>query len=348
MPDFVAVDPPVREEHGDVLWSTGHNVLTRVTHASTKYGGPYDTRHGGKMTDRYEGTTTVSIVDPALATAGGTVRFEIDWPEASVAVESRLAGREHADEYVVDIELDAFESGDLVAERRWSTPIPPQPRLRRRVRRSDGGCVAGDAVDQHRDRRRCTRGGCPVARPRHFGTAGSGDGTGIPRGCASGRAPHREDLLVEPVVLGNHRQQRLGVRMLRGGEDLLGGADLDDPSEVHHGDAVGDVPRQAEVVRDDEDRHAAVTRQAQQQLQDLAAHRSVERRDRFVGNEQARLQHHRPGDHDTLALTAGQLVGKAMEELLGRAQAGVRQRLRHARLFAVASRWIRSPSATIS
>ena len=66
----------------------------------------------------------MSIIDPALATAGGTVRFEIDWPEASIAVESRLTVASTNDEYVVDIELDAFESGDLVAERRWSRRFP--------------------------------------------------------------------------------------------------------------------------------------------------------------------------------------------------------------------------------
>ena len=124
VPDLIEVDPPIREDHNDVLWSTGHNVLNRVTHVSTKYGGPYDVRHGGKMSDRYEGTTTVSVIDPALATAGGTVRFEIDWPEVSVAVESRLTIASTVDEYVVDIELDAFEAGDLVAERCWSRRIP--------------------------------------------------------------------------------------------------------------------------------------------------------------------------------------------------------------------------------
>ena len=123
IPEFTEVAAPVREDHGDIRWSTGHNVLSRMTHVSTKYGGPYDVRHGGKMTDLYEGTATVSVTDPALATAGGTVRFDIDWPEAQVAVESRLTIVSTADEYVVDIELDAFESGDLVAERRWSRRI---------------------------------------------------------------------------------------------------------------------------------------------------------------------------------------------------------------------------------
>ena len=124
VPRFETVDPPVRDDHGDIRWSSGHSVLKRVTHVSTKYGGPYDTRFGGKMSDHYEGTATVSVTDPAVATAGGTVRFSIDWPEASIAVESRLLVASTIDEYVVDIELDAFESGALVAERRWSRRIP--------------------------------------------------------------------------------------------------------------------------------------------------------------------------------------------------------------------------------
>ena len=124
VPQFTAVDEPVREEIGDLLWSSGYNALTRVTHVSTKYGSAYDVRFGGKMADRYEGSATVSITDPAVATAGGTVRFEVDWPEASVAVESRLTVASTTDEYHVDIQLDAFESGALVAERRWSRIFP--------------------------------------------------------------------------------------------------------------------------------------------------------------------------------------------------------------------------------
>ncbi len=52
------------------------------------------------------------------------MRFEIDWPEASIAVESRLSVRGNTEEYRVDIELDAFESDAIVAQRRWSRRIP--------------------------------------------------------------------------------------------------------------------------------------------------------------------------------------------------------------------------------
>ncbi len=125
-PKFAAIDAPVRDDVGDISWSTGHDVLRRVTHVATRYGGTYDVRHGGRMTDHYEGLATVSTADPAQATAGGTVRFAIEWPGVSVAVESRLQVRSTTDAYCVDIELDALESGTIIAERRWSERFPRQ------------------------------------------------------------------------------------------------------------------------------------------------------------------------------------------------------------------------------
>lgn len=124
VPRFAAVERPGPPDLAGLGWSVGHDVLARVSSARTVYGGTYDTRHGGRMTDHYDGEVTVSIDDPATATAAGTVRFEIDWPEASVAVESRLQVRSSADEYSVDIELDAFEGGTRVGERRWSQRFP--------------------------------------------------------------------------------------------------------------------------------------------------------------------------------------------------------------------------------
>jgi predicted acyl esterase len=124
VPELATVDATVRGDMGDVVWSTSHDVLSRVSRVTTRYGSTYDVRHGGRMTDGYEGFATMPTTDPALATAGGTVRFEIDWPEASVAVESRLVVASNANDYCVDIELDVFESGDVIAERRWSQRFP--------------------------------------------------------------------------------------------------------------------------------------------------------------------------------------------------------------------------------
>ena len=61
------------------------------------------------------------------------------------------------------------------------------------------------------------------------------------------------------------------------------------------------------------------------QLQDLAAHRGVEARDRLVGDDQPRVERHRARDHDALALAAGDLVRVEREEPLRRPQPGARR-----------------------
>ncbi|MNT12010.1 hypothetical protein D3C72_1469180 [compost metagenome] len=47
----------------------------------------------------------------------------------------------------------------------------------------------------------------------------------------------------------------------------------------------------------------------------LFLHRAVQRRGRFVEQDQRRFQHQRPGDGDTLTLPARELVGIAMATL---------------------------------
>jgi hypothetical protein len=61
-------------------------------------------------------------------------------------------------------------------------------------------------------------------------------------------------------------------------------------------------------VRDEQ--HAQVERLLQllQQVQDLRLDRDVQRRDGFVGDQELRLDGQRPGDPDSLALAAGELV----------------------------------------
>ena len=101
----------------------------------------------------------------------------------------------------------------------------------------------------------------------------------------SGISPVEHDRL-EPLDLGHDGQQRLGVGMLRLLEHLLGGAALDHPAEVHHRDPVGDVPGQPEVVGHHHDAQTELLAQPEQQRQDLAADRGVERGDRLVGDQQ--------------------------------------------------------------
>ena len=166
---------------------------------------------------------------------------------------------------------------------------------------------------------------------------GQGRAAGVE--AAAARDPGRvgrlagEDLGLQVVDLGDHREQRPGVGMAGVGQHGLGRALLDDPAQVHDGQPVGDVPGQAEVVGDDQDGQAEVADQAEQQGQDLAPDRGVQAGHRLVGHQHARLQGQRPGDHHPLALAAGQLVGVGEEEPPRRAQAAAGQGLLDQRLL---------------
>src|SRR5207244_3886542 len=84
---------------------------------------------------------------------------------------------------------------------------------------------------------------------------------------------------------------------------------LDDASQVHHRHAMAKMSHDAEVVRDEHEAQVTSRLQAAQQHQDLRLDRDVERRHRFVGDDELRLQHQSARDADTLALTAAEFVG---------------------------------------
>src|SRR3954451_24066752 len=77
------------------------------------------------------------------------------------------------------------------------------------------------------------------------------------------------DPLAPTAVDRRHRrEQRLGVRMVWSVEDRLGGAELHQPAEVQHGDAVREVADDAEVVRDEEVRDLTLGLQLDEQVED--------------------------------------------------------------------------------
>ena len=83
---------------------------------------------------------------------------------------------------------------------------------------------------------------------------------------------------------------------------------FDKAAEIHDRHPVADVPDDREVVRHEQIGHAQPPLQVDQQVEDLGAHRYVERRDGLVADDQRRLQRQRAGDDDALALPAGELV----------------------------------------
>ena len=100
-------------------------------------------------------------------------------------------------------------------------------------------------------------------------------------------------------------------------EEIGGGALFDDRALGHEDDAVGDLAREAHLMRDDDHRHA-VFRKVAHQIEHLADHLGVERGGRLVEEHDLGRHGERAHDGDTLLLAAGEhrgilvcLVGKA-------------------------------------
>ena len=102
---------------------------------------------------------------------------------------------------------------------------------------------------------------------------------------------------------------------MRIGEQLVGGRILDDAAEVHDGHLAGDVAHDGQIVGDEEVGEPEPLLQLLQQVDHLALDRHVERGDRLVADDDARVDGQRPGDADALALAARELVGIAQRHV---------------------------------
>ena len=133
-----------------------------------------------------------------------------------------------------------------------------------------------------------------------------------PAGPRVGRGHHAADR-AEPLPrtrragLRDRAQQRLRVRVLRVVEERVDVRPLGDGAEVHDRDLVGDLGDDAQVVRDEHDRHAELVLQLAQQLEDLRLRRHVERGRRLVGDQQVGLAGERRRDHRPLPHAAAKL-----------------------------------------
>jgi hypothetical protein len=80
---------------------------------------------------------------------------------------------------------------------------------------------------------------------------------------------------------------------------------------------VGDVPRQREVVGDDDEGRPVRVADRRDLAEDLVAQRRIEHRGRLDGDHQLRPTDQRPGKGHPLPLAAGQLVREATTEVRG-------------------------------
>jgi len=87
-----------------------------------------------------------------------------------------------------------------------------------------------------------------------------------------------------------------------------GGAALADLARAHDDDVVGDVPHHGEVVSDEEIGAARFPPQLLEEGEDARLHRNVERRRRFVEDDEGGLGREGAGEGDALLLAARELV----------------------------------------
>ena len=102
-----------------------------------------------------------------------------------------------------------------------------------------------------------------------------------------------------------------------GAEQPAGRGLLDDLARVHDDHLVGVGRGQAQVVADQDQRHAELGLQLEQQLHDLRLGGHVERGGGLVGDQQPGPAGQRDRDHDALPHAAGQLVRVLVEAPLG-------------------------------
>ena len=102
---------------------------------------------------------------------------------------------------------------------------------------------------------------------------------------------------------------------------------LDDLSRVHDGHAARHLGDDAHVVRDEDQRHAALALQRAQQIEDLRLDRHVERGRRLVGDQQPRVAGDGHRDHHALVHAARELMRKVAEPARRRGDADLLEQL---------------------
>ena len=91
--------------------------------------------------------------------------------------------------------------------------------------------------------------------------------------------------------------------------------ELDDPSEVHHRDAMADVLHYRQIMGDEQVGQPELVLQVHQEIDHLRLDGDVESRDRLVPGDEVGAEHQRPRDADALALAARELMGIVVDLL---------------------------------
>jgi hypothetical protein len=92
--------------------------------------------------------------------------------------------------------------------------------------------------------------------------------------------------------------------------DLVTQTCLHHATQIHYANAITDMFHNRKTVRNEEVGQAVAALQILHQVDDLRLNRDIQRRHRFIGYDQPRIQCQRPSNPDTLSLSPAELVGK--------------------------------------
>ena len=122
---------------------------------------------------------------------------------------------------------------------------------------------------------------------------------------------------------------------------------LDNPSEIHHGDALADVLDEPQIVRDEQVGQSELLLEIHQQVHDLSLHGHVERRDRLVEHQERWIEGQRSRQPDALPLAPAELARIAVQ--VRRVQPDEAEQFGNSRSSGARSpiRWMTSGSSTI-
>ena len=91
-------------------------------------------------------------------------------------------------------------------------------------------------------------------------------------------------------------------------EDVCRVSDLDQRTFVHDRGSLAELPDYRQIVRDHDQREAAVVPEIEEEIDDLGLNRCIERRNRLVQHDELRARREGARDGDALSFTTGERV----------------------------------------
>ena len=116
---------PSRESaHPRPAWRIEHDVLAHTKRVMTENIARTDLEIGGRLTEEYIGSASVSTDDPGDARVEGRARFQLEWPQVTAEAEVRMTVRTDHDDWHVKLSLDVNEGGETKWTREWDDRFP--------------------------------------------------------------------------------------------------------------------------------------------------------------------------------------------------------------------------------